>query len=194
MKLSDWAKKEGLTYGTAYRLFRQGKLPARSKQLETGTILVYEDNPQQPQKTFVYTRVSSYNKKEDLLRQRQRCLDFCLAKGWPVDKIYSEVASGVNDKRKQLSAMFEAGPANLVVEHKDRLTRFGFNYIEILLTKLGWNVAVINRDEEEEEEERDDLMKDLISIITSFCCRLYGLRKGRTKAKQVRDECLGPVK
>lgn len=190
MKLSTWAKKEGLTYGTAYRLFRQGKLPVQTKQLGTGTILVYENTTSELSKTFIYARVSSYNKKEDLSRQKQRCLDFCVARGWSVDKVYFEVASGMNDKRKQLSQMFEHGPARLIIEHKDRLTRFGFNYIESLLIKLGWEVHVINRD----SEEQDDLMKDLISIITSFCCRLYGLRRGRTKAKQVRDECLDPAK
>lgn len=72
-------------------------------------------------------------------------------------------------------------PRKLIVEHKDRLTRFGFNYLELLLAKLGCEVVVINRDAEEEA----GLIKDMIAIVTSFCCRLYGMRRGLAKRKGI---------
>jgi predicted site-specific integrase-resolvase len=75
-------------------------------------------------------------------------------------------------------------PGRLVVSYKDRLTRFGFNYLEVLLKRLGWEIVVIHRD----KEEKEDLMKDLIAIITSFCCRLYGLRRGHKKAKEIEEK------
>ena len=80
--------------------------------------------------------------------------------------------------------MLDSQPTTIVVEHKDRLTRFGFNYLDQLLPRLGCELIVINRDAIDE----NDLMKDLVSIITSFCCRLYGLRRGHNKAKIIRKE------
>jgi putative resolvase len=73
------------------------------------------------------------------------------------------------------------------VEHKVRLTRFGFNYFEVLLPKLGCELVVIDRD----EEEKSDVMQDLVPIIYSFAARPYGLRRGRQKAKQVKEALCG---
>ncbi len=72
----------------------------------------------------------------------------------------------------------------IVVEHKDRLTRFGFNYIKILLDKSGKTVEVVN----EAEDGKQDLMQDFVSIITSFCARLYGLRRSKRKTEQLIKE------
>ena len=92
------------------------------------------------------------------------------------------MGSGVNDSRKKLIKIFERDDYNLIVcEHKDRLTRVGFNYIKVLLNSQGKDVEVIN----EAREEREDLMQDFISIITSFCARIYGLRRQKR-----RTECI----
>lgn len=69
------------------------------------------------------------------------------------------------------------------MEHKDRLTRFGFNYFELLLPKLGCELVVMDRD----EEEKSDLMKDLVAIIYSFAARIYGLRRGRQQAQKAKE-------
>lgn len=184
MKLSDWAKKNGLTYKTAHNLFKNGKLPVKSQQLETGTILVEEaTNKPTSLKTYIYCRVSSHAKKDDLRRQSERCLAFCAANGWQVEKVISEIASGMNDHRKKLSSLLSEEPKRIVIEHKDRLTRFGFGYFEQMLPLLNYELVVINRDSEDEQ----DLMKDLVAIITSFCCRLYGLRRGHNKSKKVQS-------
>ena len=187
MKLSDWARKHDLSYPTAYSLFKHGMLPVKHIQLETGTILILEDLEdtvdKQNLKTYIYCRVSSNNKKDDLERQAERCLQFCLANGWQVEKVIKEIGSGMNDNRKKFLQIIDKEPKRIVVEHKDRLTRFGFNYFDKILPMLGYELVVINRDAEEES----DLMKDMISIITSYCCRLYGLRKGKNKAKKVKE-------
>lgn len=183
MKLSEWARKNGLTYKTAHRLFQNGKLPVKSQQLSTGTILVEESSIQTSLKTYIYCRVSSYAKKDDLKRQADRCVAFCEASGWQVEKIIQEIASGMNDNRRKLFQLFSSDPKRIVVEHKDRLTRFGFGYFEKLLPLLKYEIVVINRDTEDEQ----DLMKDLVAIITSFCCRLYGLRRGQNKVKRVKE-------
>lgn len=184
MKLTDWAKKEGISYQSAWRMWKRNQLPYPARQLPTGTLLI--DLPQQIETTknetvYTYSRVSRAAKRDDLRRQKERCREFALARGWSIEREFSEVASGLNDKRKELSRVLNDPPAKLVVEHKDRLTRFGFNYLELLLRKLGCEIVVINRDAEEEA----DLMKDMIAIVTSFCCRLYGMRSGLAKRKQV---------
>src|SRR5260221_4876600 len=185
MKLSDWARKNGLTYQTAFNLFKANKLPCKVLQLETGTILVEENISinSKDLKTYIYVRVSSTNKKDDLERQAKRCEEFCFNNGWTVEHIVKEVASGMNDNRKKLLKLLDKNPKRVVVEHKDRLTRFGFNYFNHVLPMLGYEVVVINKDTEEE----NDLMKDLIAVITSFCCRLYGLRKGNNKINKIKE-------
>ena len=90
----------------------------------------------------------------------------------------------MKDARPKLIKMLKSKPSSIVVEHKDRFTRFGFNYFEIPLPLLGCELVVMNRD----SEEKDDLMKDLVAIITSFCCRLYGMRRGHAITSKVKQE------
>ena len=186
MKLSDWAKTQGVTYRTAYNWFKAGTLPVASLQLPSSTIMVYpNDTSVKPIKhAVIYTRVSSYERKDCLIGQADRCSEFATANGWVVNSIVKEIASGMNDKRPKLLKILETPPDILIVENKDRLTRFGFNYIQTLLKNQGCEVVVINQEHEDEK----DLMKDLISVITSFCCRLYGMRRGINKAKKLKQE------
>ena len=193
MKLSHWAKQQGIAYITAWRWFKSGKLPVSAYRSPSGAILVEPATVrQQAMVATVYCRVSSHEKKADLDRQAERCLEFCLARGWSVDKVVKEIGSGMNDSRKKLTQLLRAKPIRIVVEHKDRLTRFGFAYFEELLPQVGCELVVINRD----SEAKDDLVKDLVAIITSFCCRLYGLRRGQRKAAVIAKEleCDAPVK
>lgn len=184
MRLTDWAKKQGIGYLTAWRWFHAGTLPVKAFQTISGSILV-EDTPIQTNlnQVWIYARVSSHDKKDDLERQTERCSEFCRARGWEIQKVIKEIGSGMNDSRPKLLKLLSENPSRIVVEHKDRLTRFGFKYFEVLLPKLGCELIVINRD----PEEATDLMKDLVSVITSFCCRLYGLRRGQGKIKQIKE-------
>jgi putative resolvase len=188
MKLADWARKQGISYQTAFRWFQNGKMPCETEQMPSGTILVKEnktDNQTSTQNNvYVYTRVSTYERKDCLVGQAERCVQFANQQGLSVSHVVKEIASGMNDKRKKLMKMLGDSPTHIVVENKDRLTRFGFNYIEQLLSQQGCEVIVLNKDENDEV----DLMKDLVSIITSFCCRLYGLRCGQNKAKKIKEE------
>lgn len=182
MKLSEWARQQGISYLTAYRWFRAGKINAI--QYPSGTILIKEnDNKNVKEKIVIYCRVSTQTRKNDLNYQVERCEEYCRAKGYQITSIYKEIASGMNDKRKQLTKMLDDNPTLIIVENKDRLTRFGFNYLQMLLKKIGCEIEVINLDKEDE----DDLIKDLVSIITSFCCRLYGLRRGKNKSNKIKE-------
>lgn len=186
MKLSSWAKNQGLAYGTALRWFHEGNLPMRSEQLSSGTILVHpnEDVNSKIDKTFIYARVSSSPKKSDLASQAELCEQYCAAKGWQVDKVFKEIASGMNDDRPKLNKVLQEKNVRVVCLHKDRLTRFGFNYVTKLIAANGGVLEVINA----EKTDEDDLLKDFIAIITSFCCRLYGARRGQSKALSLKEE------
>jgi putative resolvase len=184
MKLSDYAKTLGISYKTAWRMWQRGELNAA--KLPSGTIIVNVKQTSTVKRAIVYTRVSSSENKSNLDTQAQRVQSYCIAKGYQIVGIIKEVGSGVNDHRKQLIKLLEADDYDLiVVEHKDRLSRVGFNYIEVLLKKLDKEVEVINL----AEERKDDLMQDFVSIITSFCARLYSLRR-RTRKTECLINCL----
>ena len=175
MKLSEYAKRNDLTYRGAFNHWKQGLL--KGYQLPTGTIVVQEDRGNRDY--CIYCRVSSHDQKEDLKRQVERLKDFCSSKGWVVKRIYSEIASGLNDNRKEFNKALNSDN-NIVVEHKDRASRFGFNYLKQLLNLLGREIIVIN-----EVENNNDLMQDFISVITSFCARIYGKRRSDRKKKDI---------
>jgi len=184
MKLNEYAKQHGISYRTAWNWFKQGKIQG-AKQLHSGTIIINEEEDvKREERVVVYARVSNALRRTELDYQVDRCLAFCAASGLVVAQTYKEVASGMNDKRKQMWAMLDSCPTTIVVENKDRLTRFGFNYLEKLLDKQGTKIVLLHPNQCDEA----DLIKDLVSVITSFCCRLYGLRRGKAAAKRAIEE------
>jgi putative resolvase len=130
----------------------------------------------------IYARVSSSENKEDLERQTDRLVAFANARGWRVTRIEKEVASGVNDQRPKLLALLRDAYKYdyIIVEHKDRLTRFGFN---LIINNIN-NIYVVN----EVDNEDHGLMEDLVAIITSFCARLYGQRRSKRKTERLISE------
>lgn len=178
IKLSKWAEQNGYSYRGAYNRYKRGALP-QAYQLETGTIVVPIEDQNEPLKTIIYARVSSNKQKDDLERQANRLIDFSIKNGWKVGEVVKEIASGLNDNRKKLNKILSnEHPIRLVVEHKDRLTRFGFNYINSLIKG---EVVVVNS----YTDDKDDLMQDLISVITSMVARYYGQRRGSIKTKNI---------
>jgi putative resolvase len=183
MKLSKYAKLNGVSYTTAYRWFKSGMI-SNSRQLPNGTILVDEITNNNIERIVTYSRVSNASRRAELDYQVNRINSFCENRGVQIHQSYKEVASGMNDSRKQLWKMIDSKPTLIVIENKDRLTRFGFEYICRLLEKQGTKILIIN----ESESDEQDLIRDLVSIITSFCCRLYGLRRGYNKAKTITEK------
>ncbi|NEU71688.1 IS607 family transposase [Hassallia byssoidea VB512170] len=181
MKLSDYARKVGISYKTAHRWWKLGQL--KGYQLPTGTIIIDEEKPTSVEdRVCIYTRVSSVEAKENLERQADRLTEYAIVKGYKIHKIYKEIGSGLNDNRKMLIKALSDDDYNiLLVEHRDRLARFGINYMRILLSKSGKKLEVVN----EANNGKDELMEDLVSIITSFCARLYGLRRSKRKTEKI---------
>lgn len=185
MKLIDYAHKMGISYKTAWRWYKAGKLPG--KQMDTGTILVMEEEPERQvsTKVAVYARVSSAENTSNLDSQAERLVAYCAARGYQVAKVVKEVGSGINDSRpKFLALLADQDMGAIVVEHKDRATRFGFRYIETLLKIQGRTLEVINQ----AENSTEDLVADLTAIIYSFCARLYGQRRAKRKTEKIVQE------
>ena len=181
MKLSTFAKENDLTYRTVWNWCQKGKI--NFEQSKSGTYFVLiDDVSTKENKTAVYCRVSSSENKANLESQKQRCLDFCAAKGWTVKKTICEIGSGINDNREKLTALLTDDEiTTIVVEHKDRLARFGTKFIEAILKKQGKNIFVIN----DADDNKEDLVQDFISIITSFCARIYGQRRCKRKTEKI---------
>jgi predicted site-specific integrase-resolvase len=166
MKLSDYAKSQGVSYRTAWSWWKKGIIKGR--QLPTGTILVETDafndsvaRVRAPASLSVvaciYARVSSCENKDNLERQAERLTQYAAAKGYAIHKVVKEVGSGLNDNRKKLNQILsDRSFTVLIVEHKDRLTRFGANYIEILLSETDRRLEVVNG----VADDKEDLMSD----------------------------------
>lgn len=177
MKLSEWARKNGLTYVTAYNLFRANKLPIKATQLKTGTILVENERDE---KNVIYARVSSHDQKQDLERQLNRLRQYAYANNIALHNEYSEIGSGVNSNRKKLNSILrDNSVTTIIVEHRDRLTRFGFEMLEASLIASGRKIIVV-----EDKDVNDDLVQDIIDILTSFCAKIYGRRSAEKRVKR----------
>lgn len=123
----------------------------------------------------IYSRESSSENKTSLASQTEGLRQFATARGWTIVHVVEEFGSGVNDQRKKLQRLMAKRDFDiLLVEHKDRLTRFGFGWFECLAP---FKIEVVNRP----EEDTRDLMEDLVAVMTSFSARLYGQRRGRAK-------------
>lgn len=178
LKLSEYAKRHSITYRTAWNHFISGKLKNSFKDVFGNIFVKEEDDEKINNRCIIYARVSNNNRKESLIDQQKFLEAFASSKNYVLVDSYREVASGMNDSRKVLEKILNRDDWDVIlIENKDRLTRFGFNYIETLLKKSGKRIEVVNVT----NDDKHDLMTDLISIIYSFSARLYGKRKAKRK-------------
>ena len=133
-------------------------------------------------KTIAYARVSSYDQKDDLERQKQVLEMYCASNGWDFE-ILSDLGSGINYNKKGLktliNSIIDGEVGRLVITHKDRLLRFGAELIFAICEAKEVEVVIINKGEDTTFEE--DLAKDVLEIITVFSARLYGARSHKNK-------------
>lgn len=146
MKLSDYAKQHSITYRTAWNRFKQGKIKNAFKD-RTGHILIKGKNDLVDYKhCAIYCRVSFNRQKQDLERQANRVKDYAIKNGYIINHLIKEVGSGMNDHRTKLIKLLKSKDWNtLIVEHPDRLTHFGFNYLKVLLEVNNKKIVVINK-------------------------------------------------
>jgi putative resolvase len=130
----------------------------------------------------LYARVSCAEHRENLERQVERLVQYCTVRGYQVTQIVKEIASGVTDSRPKLLALLkDHQTTRIVVEHKDRLTRCGFRYLETLLELQGRTIEVVNV----AENDTEDLLADLVAIVYSCTARLYGQRRAKRKTERI---------
>lgn len=180
--MSTYAKIHGVTMRTVWNWINKGELEI--ERTSTGRIRIVVD--ENKEKTIaVYARVSSSENKSNLIAQKDRVVSYCMAKGYKISKVVMEVGSGLNDKRPKLENLLKDNSIDIiVVEHKDRFSRFGFNFIQTLLNINGRSIGVINQ----AEDDKEDIMSDLISIITSFCSKVYGLRRSKRRTGKIIED------
>jgi len=131
-------------------------------------------------KTVLYARVSTKKQEAYLENQVERLKEFARLKGWECEVI-QEVASGVNENRRGLQKllnMVKRGEVErVVIEHPDRLARFGFHYLKSFFEAFGVDLVELNGGENEERVR--ELAEDLIAVVTAFAARIYGKRGGK---------------
>ncbi|MFG1952043.1 IS607 family transposase [Micromonospora sp. NPDC048830] len=179
MKLSEWARRNGVHYQTAWSWAKNGRMPVPVVKTDTGRYLVLEPTADPVGRVVAYCRVSSADQKIDLERQVGRVVTAATGRGLTVAEVVTEVGSGLNGNRPKLAKLLrDPQVTTIVVEHRDRLARFGVEYLSCALAATGRSIVVTD-----DAEVADDLVRDMIEVLTSFCARLYGRRSASRKAK-----------
>jgi putative resolvase len=178
VKLVEWARRQGISYKTAWRWVKDDAMPVPWRQLPSGTILVDAAVDERPSTVALYARVSSHDQRNDLDPQLARLSQYAAERDLHVVESVAEVGSGLNGKRRKLlRVLSDATIGAVVVEHRDRFARFGSEYLEAALAASGRRLIVVDS-----SEMNDDLVQDMIAVLTSFCARLYGRRSARNRA------------
>ena len=184
--IAEFARRLGVTVKTLQRWDREGRLVAlrtpTNRRFYTDEHL-YQILPQrqsQQRATVVYMRVSSQAQKPDLANQRTVLEQFCAARGLAVTQWVSEIGGGLNFKRPKFLALIDRIVTNqvsmIVIAHKDRLMRFGFDLFAHLCRRHQCELVVMNTETLSPEQE---MVQDLMTITHCFSARLYGLRNYR---------------
>ena len=136
-------------------------------------------------KNVIYARVSTSGQKNDLQNQIEVIKNYMLSNGILVDEIYSDIASGMNEKRKQfnelMKSVFKREIKTIYITIKDRLSRFGFEYFREIFNYFGTKIVVLDDKEETNKTYQQELMEDLLAIIHSYSMKLYTNRKSKLK-------------
>lgn len=134
----------------------------------------------------IYSRVSNIGQKDDLKNQEEFLRQYANAKGYIVKEVINDIASGMNFKRKNWNKLLKDIMNNkiskIIIAHKDRFVRFGFDWFEKMSADFGCEIEIVNNETLSPQEE---MVQDLISIIHIFSCRIYGLRKYK---KEIKDD------
>ena len=188
MRLSHYAKQMNVSYKTAFCWWKAGRLDAY--QLDTGTIIVRDPLAETPTPKGIaqYARVATQEQKADLDRQVERLKTYAASRGYHVTKIVQEIGSSMNDTRpKLLKLLTDPQIGKIVVEHRDRLTRFGFVSIDQLFAMQGRSLEVMFP-----TETKHDLVDDFMAVMTAMASRIYGWRHSKERAEKIK-QCVEQV-
>lgn len=180
MNLTEWAHAQGIHVQTAYRWYREGKLPVPAQKVGRLILVSLQaaEAGRSAEGAGLYARVSSHDQKSDLNGQVARLSAWAAKAGLAVVRVEAEVGSGMNGSRAKVRRLL-ADPAVtvVVVEHRDRLGRMNTELVEAALSAHDRRLVVLD-----DSEVTDDLVRDMVEVLTSFCARLYGRRSARNRA------------
>ena len=196
-KPCEFAKKLNVSVKTLQRWDNAGILkaqrsPTGRRYYTESQYFEYIGQPtkQENRSVIIYARVSSSNQKDDLKNQVTFLREYANAKGIIVDEVLTDIGSGLNFKRKKWNELLMRAQnkevSQILVAHKDRFIRFGFEWYQQWLGQYGVEIVVVNNEELSPEKE---MVEDLISVIHVFSCRIYGLRKYKGKIKKDEELC-----
>ncbi|ADV65433.1 IS607 family transposase [Desulfurococcus mucosus] len=190
LRPSETCRILGVSYSTLRRWISEGHIKAirtvggkyRIPYSEVERLLGLKPEVKEV-RAVIYARVSSADQRNDLERQTQYLFQYCATKGYRVVEILTDIASGLNTERRVLRRLFDLVTNRsvdvVVVAYKDRLTRFGFEYLEYFFRKFGVRIEVAFG--EEPKDAMQELVEDMIAIIASFAGKLYGMRSHKKK-------------
>ena len=195
MRPKEVCQRLGISYSTLSRWVREGRI--RAVRTAGGVFRIPESEVRRIAeglpvskeiRAIIYARVSSSDQRSDLERQVEYLTHYCSSKGYRVVDVITDVASGLKTDRKGLARLLnyvvDRQVDVVVVTYRDRLTRFGFEYLEYFFKQYGVRVEVALG--EEPKDSHQELVEDLVEIVTSFAGKLYGMRSHRKK-KLVED-------
>ncbi len=189
MRPKDACRFLGVSYVTLRRWIKEGKIKAvqtlggkyRIPESEVKRLLSGMETREV--RAVIYARVSSSDQRKDLERQIEYLTQYCSAKGYKVVDVLSDIASGLKTNRRGLLKLFNYVVNKqvdvVVITYKDRLTRFGFEHLEYFFNQ--YNVRIETIYEEEPKDAYQELVEDLLAIVTSFADKLYGMRSHKKK-------------
>ena len=205
INLEQASKLLGVCKETMRRMDRKGELKATltsggHRRYDEDDVLKFRDGKvkqteptQLNSSVTLYVRVSSHDQKKngDMDRQKARLLDYATNKGYIIQRVREEVASGVNDNRRQLKFalqdIIQGNSSIIIVENKDRLSRFGFNYLKILVESHGGRIEFVNQPELN-DDFYGDLVQELVSLMASFTAKIYGKRSKINREKKKNEK------
>ena len=188
-KTGEFAELINVSVRTLQRWDNEGKLkafrtPTNRRYYTYEQYLEYKGihKKEVNRKTVIYARVSTSNQKDDLKNQVEFLRQYANAKGMIVDEVIEDLGSGLNYNRKKWNKLIDSCMTNevgtILITHKDRFIRFGYDWFERFLAKFNVKIIVVNNESLSPQEE---LVQDIVSILHVFSCRIYGLRKYKKK-------------
>lgn len=184
LKSKEFKKILGLSNQALYERRKKGSL--KFKIVNAVYFYWLEENIETDttRQNVIYCRVSNTKQKDDLDKQEIILKEYAISNGYKVDYIFKDIASGMNENRKDLNELIKLVIENKVnkvfISYKDRLTRFGYNYFEYIFKMFGTEIEVVNLTKE--EDFQTELTQDLISIIHHFSMKMYSNRRKELNA------------
>jgi len=191
LKPREFCEVVGISYNTLKQWVREGRVKVyrtttgrwRIPYSEVERILGLRQKYTEETRAVIYARVSSSDQRSDLDKQVEYLTQYCSSRGYRVIDVLSDISSGLKTDRRGLLKLFNQVVNRqvdvVVVTYRDRLTRFGFEYLEYFFKQYGVRVEIAFG--EEPKDAYQELVKDLIELVTSFAGKLYGLRSRRKR-------------